>query len=69
MTNIIDPNGRILSGLPPFVEGYLSGVVPVHRATATIYTRWGDWLPPVLLALGLGGLAAGFLRRFMKHSS
>jgi len=69
MTNIIDPNGRILSSLPPFVEGYLSGTVPVHTATTTIYTRWGDWFPPVLLVLSLGGLAAGFLRRFMKHSS
>ncbi len=30
MTNIIDPNGRILFSLPPFTEGYLSGTVPVH---------------------------------------
>ena len=56
MTNIIDPNGRILSSLPPFTEGYLSGIVPVHTATATLYTRWGDWLPPCFSPWALGGL-------------
>jgi apolipoprotein N-acyltransferase len=69
MTNIIDPNGRILSSLPPFTEGYLSGTVPVHTTTVTLYTRWGDWLPPVLLALAAAALAAGLLRRLRKHSS
>jgi apolipoprotein N-acyltransferase len=66
MTNIIDPNGRILSSLPPFVEGSLSGTVPVHTRTTTLYTRWGDWLPPVLLILGLAALLAGLLRRFLR---
>lgn len=66
ITNIIDPNGRILSSLPPFVEGHLTDAVPVHAGTTTIYTRWGDWMPSVLLVLSLGGLAAGFLRRFLK---
>jgi apolipoprotein N-acyltransferase len=66
MTNIIDPNGRILFSLPPFVEGFLSGTVPVHTSTTTLYTRRGDWLPPVLLILSLGGLAAGVLRRFLR---
>jgi apolipoprotein N-acyltransferase len=68
MTNIIDPNGRILSSLPPFVEGYLIGMVPVHTSTATLYTRFGDWLPPVLLVLSLSGLAAGIPRRFKRQS-
>ncbi|MGO9308766.1 MAG: apolipoprotein N-acyltransferase [Spirochaetia bacterium] len=63
MTNIIDPNGRILSRLPPFQEGFLSGTVPIHTGAATLYTRWGDWFPPVLLSLSLGALAAGILRR------
>ena len=66
MTNIIDPNGRILSSLPPFVEGYLGGSVPVHIGTSTLYTRWGDWLPPVLLVLSLAGLVVGLLLRFRR---
>src|SRR5208337_3711686 len=65
MTNIIDPNGRILSSLPPFVEGYLSGTVPVQTTASTLYTRWGDWLPLVLLSLSLGGIAASNQRRYM----
>ena len=63
MTNIIDPNGRILASLPPFTPGYLAGTVPVHRGTTTLYTAWGDWFPVVLLVLSLIGLAAGLIRR------
>ena len=55
MTNIIDPNGRILRSLPPFTEGYLLGTVPVYTATTTLYTRWGDWFPWVLLVASLAG--------------
>jgi apolipoprotein N-acyltransferase len=60
MTNIIDPNGRILASFPPFKEGYLLGTAPVHRAPLSPYTRWGDWLPWLLLAASVAGLAAGF---------
>ena len=63
MTTIIDPNGRILSTLPPFTEGYLSGTVPVHTGRQTPYTRWGDWFPFLLLALSAAGLAAGLALR------
>ena len=63
MTNIIDPNGRILSRLPPFREGYLFGSVPVHRGTTTLYTRRGDWLPWVLLAASVVGIGVGIPRR------
>ena len=63
MTNIIDPNGRILSSLPPFEEGYLAGSVPVHTGAPTLYTRWGDWLPLVLLVLSFAGLVVGLIRR------
>ncbi len=63
MTNIIDPNGRILSSLPPFIEGNLVGTAPVHRGVFTLYTRWGDWLPWVLLGLGVLAVIAGIARR------
>ncbi len=63
ITNVIDPNGRILAGLAPFREGYLAAAVPVHRGGSTLYTRWGDWLPPVLLGLSAAGLVGGMIRR------
>jgi apolipoprotein N-acyltransferase len=67
MTTIIDPNGRILSTLPPFTEGYLSGTVPVHTGPKTLYTRRGDWLPFVLLVLCAAGLAAGLALRLARR--
>ena len=65
MTNIIDPNGRILASLPPFTEGHLVGTVPVHAGTAARYTAWGDWLPWVLLAASGLALAYGVLRKVL----
>jgi apolipoprotein N-acyltransferase len=67
MTNIIDPNGRIIASLPPFTEGFLPGTVPVHTSTSTLYTRWGDWLPPVLLAACLLSLALGIVARLRSR--
>ena len=63
MTTIIDPNGRVLKTLAPFTEGYLAGTVPVYTATTTLYTRWGDWFPWVLLALSAAFLGFGTWRR------
>lgn len=63
MTNIIDPNGRILARLAPFEEGYLVGGVPIHTGTTTLYTRWGDWLPFALAILAGAGLVAGIARK------
>jgi len=67
MTNIIDPNGRILSALPPFTAGFLSGTVPVHTGPKTLFTRWGDWFPFALLLLSACGLVVGLLRRVSRH--
>jgi apolipoprotein N-acyltransferase len=69
MTNIIDPNGRVLSALPPFTEGCLAGTVPVHTGSKTVYTRWGDWFPFAVLFLSAGGLLFGLLRRFFPHKA
>jgi len=58
ITAIIDPNGKILKTIPPFVQGYLTGVVPVYKARTTFYTRWGDWFGWLSLLLSL--LGTGF---------
>jgi apolipoprotein N-acyltransferase len=63
MTVIVDPNGRILKMLEPFVEGTLIGEVPVVRGVTTPYTRYGDWLAEACLAvtLALTALCLGLL--------
>jgi apolipoprotein N-acyltransferase len=63
MTAIIDPNGRITASLAPFTEGFLLGKAPVITSTTTLYTRWGDWLPWVLLAASVAAIAAAIVRR------
>jgi apolipoprotein N-acyltransferase len=59
MTNIIDPNGRILRSLPPFIEGYLVGDVPVHAGAETLYLLWGDWFPWLLLGMSALAIVVG----------
>ena len=54
MTVIVDPNGRILQMLEPFVEATLVGEVPVVRTALTPYTLFGDWLARACLAVTLG---------------
>lgn len=44
MTAMIDPNGRIVDVLPPFVTGHLIVDVPVYTESDTLYTAIGDWL-------------------------
>ena len=60
ITCVIDPSGRRVAEMEPFVEGYLVADVPVYDATTTLYTRWGDWFgilcaiaDGLLLVLGL----------------
>jgi len=43
ITCIIDPNGRIVSRIDPFIEGFLTGDVPVNEGSFTLYTRIGDF--------------------------
>ncbi len=62
ITCSIDPNGKILDMLKPFIEGYLITTVPVYTGRETLFTRWGDWfawfslLLSVLLLLGRIGV-------------
>ena len=53
ITVIVDPNGRILAMLDPFVEATLIGEVPIVRDITTPYTRHGDWLAQASLAATL----------------
>jgi apolipoprotein N-acyltransferase len=54
---LIAPSGRILRRLPLFERGTLTDRVPL-RARTTLYTRWGDWLAWLSLAVTAGALGA-----------
>jgi apolipoprotein N-acyltransferase len=69
MTTIVDPNGHLLDLYPPFQEGYLAGDVPVYTESRTVYTRWGDWLAYVFVALTFVMLSVGVLRRLVRRRS
>lgn len=58
---LIAPSGRIVSTLPLFERGNLIGEVPLRR-TETLYTRLGDWLPWLSLAVTAAGLTAAARR-------
>jgi apolipoprotein N-acyltransferase len=62
ITCVIDPNGRIISRIEPFIKDYLVDFVPVYTGSDTLYTRWGDWCGWLLLLLSGGVTAAGLLR-------
>ena len=53
VTAAVDPWGRLIgSAAPLFTETALRIEVPVYRpAAATVYTRFGDWLPAALAIL------------------
>ncbi|MDA3809209.1 MAG: apolipoprotein N-acyltransferase [Spirochaetaceae bacterium] len=63
-TTVIDPNGKRISELEPFVAAYLVENVPVYTDKTTLYTRWGDWLNYFILLLTFCGFTLGFLIKY-----
>jgi apolipoprotein N-acyltransferase len=64
----VEPSGRVSSLLPLFERGFLAHEV-VLRTRTTLYTRFGDWLPYVCLALTAGVLGIALLRRSLAACS
>ena len=59
---VIAPSGEIRQSLPLFTRGLLTERVPL-RTRQTLYTRFGDWLVYLSLAVSAVGLGAAALRR------
>lgn len=59
---LIGPDGRVGPTLPLFERGFLTLSVPL-RSRATLYTRFGNWLVYVCLALSGGAGAVALSRR------
>lgn len=66
MTWIIDPDGRIIADLPPFIDAVLVDTVPVYDGRTSIYTRFGDWFAWGLLFSGVVAMLAGLLFRILR---
>jgi apolipoprotein N-acyltransferase len=60
---VIDPWGRILSRLPLFVRTTAITDVPLYQPDRwTVYTRFGDWFPRLLIGLLLVALVWDMVR-------
>jgi len=53
---VIAPTGQIVRSLPLFAKGTLVEDIPL-RARTTVYTRFGDWLAWLSLAVTAAGIA------------
>jgi apolipoprotein N-acyltransferase len=61
VSGIVDARGRILAESAPDVKTTVTGTVVLHEE-ATVWTRWGFWLPRVADAVACGVLILGFIR-------
>ncbi len=50
ITCIIDPNGKIVSRIEPFIESFLTGDVPLNKNSSTLYTKIGD-IPGIICVI------------------
>ncbi|MDR3167864.1 MAG: apolipoprotein N-acyltransferase, partial [Treponema sp.] len=64
-TCAIDPNGKILAMAEPFTEAQLTVEIPIVTPAA-LYTRYGDFLPPLCIAIGFVMLLIGVFLRIIN---
>jgi apolipoprotein N-acyltransferase len=68
MTCVIDPAGRVLDMMEPFTVGYMVPDAPIYTYKDTLYARWVDWFPKVLIVISLILLAAGLVRVIIRKA-
>ncbi|MFI5455850.1 MAG: apolipoprotein N-acyltransferase [Isosphaerales bacterium] len=62
LTALVDGNGEIREALPKETQGVLSVTVPLDDRTSC-YSRWGDWLGLSCLAVSIGLIPIGWVRK------
>jgi apolipoprotein N-acyltransferase len=67
MTTTIDPNGKIMEMLEPFVEGYLVDDVPIWTEGETLYVRWGDWFAWAMVWTAIAGTATAVVMAILRR--
>jgi apolipoprotein N-acyltransferase len=56
LTAYVSPVGKLESDIAYYKPDYLFADVKLHKETTTLYTRFGDWFPKLLLLLVLGAI-------------
>jgi len=56
ITCVIDPNGRIIGRIDPFIESFLTGDVPINKGAFTLYTKIGDLFGLIFLILSISAI-------------
>ncbi len=62
LSALIDGNGQIRATLPKEVDDVLSVTVPLDDRTS-LYSRWGDWFGLSCLAITIGFVPIGIVRK------
>jgi apolipoprotein N-acyltransferase len=62
LTALIDGNGQIRANLPKEMDDVLSVTVPLDDRTS-LYSRWGDWFGLSCLAITIGLVPIGIVRK------
>ncbi len=63
---VIDPLGRELASMEPFQKGYMNADVPIYTYADTIYTRYINWFPRLMIYLSMLILVVGSLWRMRE---
>ena len=63
ITCVIDPNGKIISRIDPFIESYIVSDVPVYTEKGTLYTKYGDWFAVFSIVVSVMLMTGGALLR------
>jgi apolipoprotein N-acyltransferase len=53
LTGYVDTSGRLVATVPFYQERYLVVDVEIKESVTTLYTRFGDWFPKLLLGVVL----------------
>ncbi len=54
LTAYVNPEGRLIGEVPYYTPDYLMADVKLPKETTTVYTRFGDWFPQLMLLLVFG---------------
>ena len=67
ITCTIEPDGEITSMAEPFTETYLINSVPIYDQKTTLYNRYGDWFPILIIIISLTSLITFTIMQGVKY--